>query len=138
MKNLYPRIMILIGLVVFSVLLYLCNTMVEPILSVETRVKYTSGDISNILSDTKKISNIKDTIFYISLLGIITCIFLLILSYAFPWLYSQKKKEPKMKESSINEDKINLKRPKEKVQKSIQKDEKEDFDKWLNKKRKET
>ena len=114
MKNFYPRIILLIGFVVFIVLLYLCTTMVEPILSLETRAKYIPGDVTTILSDIKEISNIKDTIFLVSLLGAIVCIILFILSYVFPWVYSQKKKVPKTKESSSNKDKKNSKQNKEK------------------------
>ena len=105
MKKLYLQIMLLIGFVVFIVLLYLCNTIVEPILSLETRAKFTPGDVTTMLSNIKEISNAKDTIFFVSLLGAIACIILFILSYAFPWIKSQKKNEPKIKKPSINEDK---------------------------------
>lgn len=105
MNNLYSRIMLLIVLVVFIVLLYLCNTMVEPILSLETRAKYTTGDVTTMVSDIKQISSTRDIIFFISLFGTIVCSILFILSYAIPWVKLQKNKEPKetkIKESNIN------------------------------------
>jgi ABC-type spermidine/putrescine transport system permease subunit I len=105
MKKLYLQIMLLIGFVVFTVLLYLCNTMVEPISSLETKAKFTPGDVTTMLSNIKDISNAKNIIFSVSLLGAITCIILLIISYTFPWLKSQKKKETKIKKPSINKNK---------------------------------
>lgn len=105
MKKLYPQIMLLIGIVIFIVLLYMSNTMVEPILSLETRAKFTTGDVTTIVDDIKEISNTKDIIFFISLIGAIACIILFIISYTFPWIKSQKKKEPKLKKPSIDEEK---------------------------------
>lgn len=89
MKKLYLRIMFLIGFVIFIVLLYLCNTMVEPISSLETRAKFTTGDVTNMISAINEISNTKDIIFFVSLFGAIACIILFIISFTFPLLKSQ-------------------------------------------------
>jgi len=89
MKKLYLRLMFLIGFVIFIVLLYLCNTMVEPILSLETRAKFSTGDVTNMVSAINEISNTKDIIFFVSLFGAIACIILFIISYTFPLLKSQ-------------------------------------------------
>ena len=95
MNNLYLRIILLLGLVVFIVLLYLCNTMVKPILSLDTRAKYTTGDVTTIVSDIKQISSSRDIIFFISLFGTIVFSILFILSYAIPWVKLQKNIESK-------------------------------------------
>ena len=89
MKKLYLRIMFLIGFVIFIVLLYLSNTMVEPISSLETRAKFTTGDVTNMISAINEISNTKDIIFFVSLFGAIACIILFIISFTFPLLKSQ-------------------------------------------------
>ena len=89
MKKLYLQLILLIGVVIFIVLLYFCNTMVEPILSLETRAKFTTGDVTTIVSAVKEISNTKDIILFISLFGAIACIILFIISYTFPLLKSK-------------------------------------------------
>lgn len=89
MKKLYLRLMFLIGFVIFIVLLYLCNTMVEPILSLETRAKFTTGDVTKMVSAINEISNTKDIIFFVSLFGAIACIILFIISYTFQLFKSQ-------------------------------------------------
>ncbi len=89
MKKLYLQIMLIIGFVIFIVLLYLCNTMGEPILSLETRAKFTTGDVTTILSAINEISNTKDIMFFVSLFGAIACIILFIISYTFPLLKSK-------------------------------------------------
>ncbi len=89
MKKLYLQIILIIGFVIFIVLLYLCNTMGEPILILETRAKFTTGDVTTILSAINEISNTKDIMFFVSLFGAIACIILFIISYTFPLLKSK-------------------------------------------------
>jgi hypothetical protein len=69
--------------------------MVEPILSLETRAKFTTGDVTTMVSAINEISNTKDIMFFVSLFGTIACVILFILSYTFPILKSQTKKYQK-------------------------------------------